>query len=220
MEQILSRELANGTLKLRIIGHLRDRGLSQTDAEKAVEIVLQDRKALKDFVMSTHSETAAAMRGQLNLYRSMLKPAVRAANISSISNNLDSLGFAKLYEHHKWFLLDVDILLLLGDSGCIFETDGARRFRIFPDAADQIKRIYLPISSTRLLIGSVNNHPPNVEIAGLNKAIARCSFDFFVASRKLDIVDRHFVNNIGKWAGMIGKKELVAILGDVLKEYK
>jgi hypothetical protein len=42
---------------------------------------------------------------------------------------------------------------VLGDTICIFEVDGSRRCKPFDDA-DQVSRVFLPVSADRALIGT------------------------------------------------------------------
>jgi hypothetical protein len=220
VNKLARRQLENGELKARLMIHLKSKGVPETEAKNALDQVMQDRDAILQTVAEAYPQLAASMRTKMELYRSVLPDGVRAAYITAISKNFDSIGFTTFYENHNWFLLDVRSLLLLGDSGCIFETDGKRRFRILPDGTDQIKRIYLPISSNRLLIGSATAYRPEVNLAEINKAVARCSFDFFVVNRQLESTECHFSKNIGLWAGVIGKSELASIIEEILKEHR
>jgi hypothetical protein len=64
------------------------------------------------------------------------------------------------------------------DTACLFETAGARRFKLLDDGDDRIQRIYLPLALDRILVGTPYKKSPKVDAVVLNKAIVRCSYDF------------------------------------------
>src|SRR4051794_37471374 len=82
------------------------------------------------------------------------------------------------------------------------------------DKDEVIRRIYLPVSSHRLLVGTPFSHPPHVSVDLVNKASARCSYEFFIASTPLS-VQSSLVRGIGHWSGLLSQTELDQVAAEL-----
>lgn len=100
--------------------------------------------------------------------------------------------------------------LVLGDTVCVFETTGTRRFKPFDDA-DDVCRVFLPISGDRALVGTPYRARPKLDPSRLNKAVVRCSYEFFVSSVKLRS-DSSLPSSIGRWSGLLTEDDMRAII--------
>lgn len=146
-------------------------------------------------------------------YDDMTPEAFRAGFIDSLSRNLPMPERTKAYSELCWHVRQSPSPIILGDSVCVFETNTERRFRPIDVETDQLLRVYLPLSSQAVLVGTRPRLQPNVDVRLLNKAVARCSNEFFLSSCELP-KDSHLVKGLGLWAGLLGDREF----GDLLKE--
>jgi hypothetical protein len=99
--------------------------------------------------------------------------------------------------------------LILGDSVCVFEVDGERPFKPWDDETTPTKRIFMPLSPNRLLIGSRGDTLPPVDAPVLNRAFSRCSLEFFVSSKRINGPD--LAESVGVWSGIATNSELNAV---------
>jgi len=143
---------------------------------------------------------------------------MRGGFIDSLSKNLSMEERIAMYAPYRWFTRDAPIPLLLADCVCIFETNGARRFRSL-DAGDgdETQRLYVPLSAETLLVGSRLPVAPEVDWHMLNKAAARCSYEFFISAREL-AAGSHLVSSLGLWSGILNGRELQAMLESVKQD--
>jgi hypothetical protein len=80
----------------------------------------------------------------------------------------------------EWRIVTVAEDLLLGDSVVFVElANGA--FKPVTEPADALARVYLPIASDRVLVGSPAGKGPDVDATRINQGAAGCSFDAFCA---------------------------------------
>jgi hypothetical protein len=123
---------------------------------------------------------------------------------------------AESYRDLRWHVLESDIPLLLGDTVIVLETSGARRFKPLDGRGDHIHRLYLPISSSRVLIGSYCRDCPRIMAQVLNQLIVRCSDEFFLSSVPLEIEDP-LIAEIGIWSGLLTDTEKQKIIRKVVQ---
>ncbi|ENJ9801344.1 DUF4238 domain-containing protein [Salmonella enterica] len=87
---------------------------------------------------------------------------------------------SNIYKNMHYRVLKTKQPLILGDSIVIFEVFWGRKFKPFYECNDDLKCIYVPLDSYSLLYATPNlEDKPNVD--DINKAIAQCSFDFFIS---------------------------------------
>jgi len=79
---------------------------------------------------------------------------------------------------HAWRAL----IGLRGDTACVFETRGKRRFKPLDDKGDDLLRVFLPLSADGVLVGTAAAACPELDVVSLNKAIVQCSDEFFVSA--------------------------------------
>ncbi|MEP7363163.1 MAG: DUF4238 domain-containing protein [Acidobacteriota bacterium] len=145
--------------------------------------------------------------------------AFKAGYVESLSRNLHAEERVEHYGRYRWYVLSSSTPLLLGDCGCVFETAGKRRFRPIDEMEEGFVAAYLPIASTRLLVGSTSKHEPMIDVKLVNRAVARCSHKFFVSSTQLP-TDSHLVKSLGAWAGVMNERELVEVMNDLKSKIK
>ena len=69
----------------------------------------------------------------------------------------------------------------------------------------------MPLAPDRLLIGTPEQAMPEVDLAAVNQAFARCSLEFFVSARRLNESEAQLTQEIGLWAGIATEGELNAV---------
>ncbi|MGA9771417.1 MAG: DUF4238 domain-containing protein [Blastocatellia bacterium] len=187
----------------------------------------------KDMVVNQGASTVAALLEQykpgiqvfvqefIEGSRDVLPRAVKEGHIKALAKGLVPEPRAEEYRLLEWFICKSGTPLILGDMGCLFETSGARRFKSINEKGDQLKNIFLPISSDRLLIGTSLSSVPEIDTNQINEILARCSREYFVcpesSSSKLDLIPL-----IGKESEIISGAEveqLVKELAEVIREY-
>ncbi|EHU02710.1 hypothetical protein ECDEC1B_5485 [Escherichia coli DEC1B] len=121
---------------------------------------------------------------------------------------------SNIYKNMHYKVLKTNQSLILGDSIVIFEVSGERKFKPFYESNDDLKCIYIPLDSYSLLYATPNpEDKPNVD--GINKAIAQCSFDFFISKFHSDEC-QIFRSEIGKNAFIVTTEYIDEILSKII----
>ncbi len=163
-------------------------------------------------------ELLVQIDAHVSMVRSVLPDAMRAGHIQSMSRNLNAERRSACYAKHNWFVLRPTSPVILGDTVCLFETTGERRFKPLNDEADTIHRIYLPLASDCFLTGTPFKSCPVIDVRLLNKAIARCSYEFFVSSHALPDQSA-LVKGLGKWSGILSEQEVQTLIDEVRRDF-
>ena len=135
--------------------------------------------------------------------------AIQEAHINALAKNPDLRERSDRYRSFNWHLFVQETPLLLGDTICVFETEPHRTLRPVDDV-DAVRRVYLPVSKDRILVGTPYQASPRLEPRSLNKAIARCSYEYFVSGVELK-QDSSLPKSIGWWSGILSPSELTTI---------
>ncbi|GEM_PF-1560435 len=134
----------------------------------------------------------------------------------SILEVLEKDSFHKKLQNMTWFLVvDNTKPLILGDVGVLGKCGDDRKLKPFL-ASTNIEEVYLPISSSHLIVGSFQEKIPEVETEIINTNIAQCSQNYFVASSRNSSLDS-YSNIIGKNSEMITKEEMNMIVSESVK---
>lgn len=121
---------------------------------------------------------------------------------------------SNIYKNMHYKVLKTNQSLILGDSIVIFEVSGERKFKPFYESNDDLKCIYIPLDSYSLLYATPNpEDKPNVD--GINKAIAQCSFDFFISKFHSDEC-QIFRSEIGKNVFIVTTEYIDEILSKII----
>lgn len=100
------------------------------------------------------------------------------------------------------------------DTACLFETTGKRRFRALDEPDDDLHGIYLLLAPDRVLVGTPYASKPKIDFHLLNRAITRCSYEFFVGSESLP-PDSALIKGLGKWSGILNDQEIKVLIDDL-----
>lgn len=105
--------------------------------------------------------------------------------------------------------------LILGDSAILFKVDGKKSYKTFTDKDDNILKILLPLTPSRLLIGKIDNHDINCD--EIINEIAKNSLEYFIAADE----NEKFLSlqkKIGNEALLLTNEELENLVSDVFAE--
>ena len=212
-KETLANMLSGPVARQKILDELALRGLSAEQAQ-SVAPLLQPLvvRTIQD-ALPEMSEYAAKF---LTESQSRIPEMVRNAHLKGLAARPDRSERAESYRAFNWYVLKAEIPLVLGDTVCVFETNGERRFKPFDDA-DEVRRVFLPLSSRRVLVGTPHKARPKLDPVQLNKAAVRCSYEVFVSSVQLRS-DSPLPLAIGKWSGVHTRDELRAICSNFGRE--
>lgn len=148
--------------------------------------------------------------------RSEIPDAMKKGHIKALAKSTIPKPRTEDYRRLRWFLCKSELPLILGDLGCLFEIAGSKRFKTINDKDDQIKNIFLPISSNRILVGTALSDIPKVDPDMINQAISKCSREYFVCSNLSPSIVG-LMSSIGDQSGILDRAELEQIIIDLTK---
>jgi hypothetical protein len=217
---LMSKELGrSGSARAGVESALLATG---TDPAELGAVINKMRKSMSAVVASLDPSIADGVKVGIEAYvaeaRSLLPAIIRKSFIDGMSRDFDLWERVEQYGRFCWHVVSADETLILGDTIVIFETGGKLRFKPFADGSDDVRVIYLPIASDRLLVGSLNRSTPGVNVESLNEAISRCSFEFFVSSRELSM-ESNLASDIGRWSGLMTRKATIRILRELERSF-
>ena len=146
--------------------------------------------------------------------RIRLPAMVKEGHIKALAKSLVPEPRVEDYRSLHWFVGKSATPLVLGDFGCMFEMDGARKFRTFNSKDGPIKNIFLPISSNRVLVGTSLPTVPMIDSSVINSATAECCRESFISSEPSPAFDG-LIPLIGEKSEIISREELQEIVGEL-----
>jgi len=115
----------------------------------------------------------------------------------------------------NWFVCETVPALILGDSGCLFEVIGKRRYKSIDDKGDDFTNIFLPVATHKLLLGTSFSTIPQINFKSINKAMARCSYEYFICAES-SADKTALISLIGDWAGILTDTEKEQLLREII----
>lgn len=192
------QEVFTHQLRVHLQAEIDKRGIVQENVFDMLVAHLRNQltEAARSIWMEKIKEPASAAR-------SVGSNAVKVGHNQALENSLaqEAASYAKL----NWHLMLISEDLLLGDTACITELSD-RKFIPVAFPGSDVQRIYLPIDARRVLVGSPSRSVTELKVSKINKAIARCSFEFFLSSRELPS-DSHLIEHLGEWSGLLSAKD-------------
>lgn len=113
---------------------------------------------------------------------SIMPTSIKEGHLKGLKKSIAPEARIKFYEQMNWFILTSISPLILGDFGCLVETDNKRRFKVIPYELEEIENILLPVSTNKMLVGTKSSEIPKVNFNEINEVIAKCSREFFISS--------------------------------------
>lgn len=209
---------------------LSDPDLLREELEKALDQypVTEQQKAiarkrapqmLPAFLNTQKDDLGGLVETYMAAIREVMPRAMKEGHIKSLAKNLIPPTRAGDYGRMRWFVRRTERPIILGDCGCLFETGGARRFTPLDDKDDDLVNIYLPISSDRVLIGTRYSTAQPMNVKVINKAIAKCSREFFVCSESS--ADKASLQlSLGAWAALFTDEQREQLIRETLRAGK
>ncbi len=180
--------------------------LTKHAAKQFVTVMRQNRSALQSFIA-----------GLRPLYLQKLRLSLEAGHIKSLLKGISPEARVECYRRLLWWVLVSESALILGDSGCLFEVQGGRRFKFIDQKDDELRNVFLPISKDRVVIGTSSCDVPHPNFNEINLATARCSKEYFVASELSPQLDG-FGGLLAQDAELMTKEELDHIANTAFAE--
>lgn len=165
-------------------------------------------------------EMVESMKGMLqyligNLPETFNKSA-KSGHIKALLNSHTPPIKVSVYEKLNFQIITTgDPKIPLGDSAVIFNVEGEREFKPFFEIDNKLLAVILPISSTKLLLGSKIGH--SVDIAKIPEAIASCSLEYFIASEESSEND-NLLKCISNNTSILSKSDMDEILMGLMVE--
>jgi len=130
----------------------------------------------------------------------------------------DSKDHARIEEYKglHWEIAEAENLIL-GDSICMFQTDGPRQFTILNDSGNSLLAVYLPISESKILIGKASSAFDTPTIPQIRRELARASTFLFIGFRDCQEL-RILSNEIGSNSCLLTREEMDASFRDAIND--
>jgi hypothetical protein len=144
-------------------------------------------------------------------YSSEIPAAAKRGHLRALRDGPAPKKRVEAYTGFKFRLVDFkDQSLILGDSAVFFRlSNGRHPFRPFTDSSMEIERVYLPLSPSRLLVGS--RKEGNELDSDLPHAAAKCAIEFVVSHMESDFL-KNVRTSIGEYAKFFDKADIDEII--------
>jgi hypothetical protein len=200
---IMQRMLSDTQLVTKIlIKAMRDLGLSPESATALLPLLLPDIPRLgSEWLGEVPQLIATLLSGAIK----ELPTGVRIGHNSALVELQDGARQAA-YRDLVWHAVTPDHPLVLGDSIVVMEIEGEQPFKALNDAGEELRSVYLPLSATKILVGTRDSAAPAIDARVVNRAIARCSYEFFVS--RCPTGDESLGHEISLWAGLLSANQV------------
>ncbi len=146
-----------------------------------------------------------------------LPTLAREGHIKTLAKNLVPEPRLEHYRLLHWYIHKSSEPVIIGDVGCLFELNGDKKFRSMGGTDDEIKNVFLPISSDRIIVGTPLTTTPEIDVTSINEAMAKCSRDFFVCSESSPEMNR-LAALLGEEAQMLTDEEMNQVITELITE--
>ena len=181
LEAMLARrlELQRSRTLADIKKELRSKGLPES---KAPQMLRHLKRALPIVARSPEvTQMAALLR---ILLPATFKEGAKLGQINALRRSIAPEIRVEVYRRLKFTVEEVtDANMILGDSAVIFLVE-TNTYKPFLDKNDVVQALFLPVSSSRVVVGSRERF--TFSSNELQHHVARCSYDFFVAAANSD----------------------------------
>lgn len=206
--EVIKQEVDKAVEKMQLPRHqrmpFRQRLLTQVRPERLVSKM--------DKQISEYSFMFSAV-GPILLQR--IPGMVKDGHIKTLAKSLIAEPRLENYRLLNWFVCECVEPLVLGDVGCLFEVAGAKKFKSLDDKEDELRAVYLPISSTKLVVGSPSRSIPRVDCTVINENSAKCSRDYFVCQSSEMLV---LLPLLGTESEVLSREEIKQLVMEVILE--
>lgn len=144
-----------------------------------------------------------------------LKNVIKQGHINGMLKHVAENSKVDIYKGLNYKVIKTDFDVILGDSIIVFEFEDCEEFKPFYDVKNTLKAIYFPIETNIFIYASKDDSEAKLKI--LNEMIAKCSKDFFIASKSSEHLTE-LQRSIGNNCDLLTDSEIQQILDDVIQE--
>lgn len=184
--------------------------LNKLKSEKPNSLVQLLLSEGSNFLDNKDSDIKKLFSDFIQTFKSQLPEAIRENHIKALAESTTPEVRANMYQGLRWFIFSSNNPFILGDTGCLFEINGSRKFKAFHDGTDKIQRVFLPIASHQILIG-YDSKISKINTNAINEAIAKSSREFFICSEYSESY-KNLLPLIGKESELIKQAEIQQIV--------
>lgn len=142
--------------------------------------------------------------------------SAKSGHIKGLLKSHTPLVKVSVYEKLNFQIISTgNMKIPLGDSGVIFNIDDEPEFKSFFGIDNKLLAVILPISSTKLLLGSNNGY--SVDINKIPKAIVSCSLEYFISSEE-SMENVNLTKYISDNTALLSQPEMEKILVNLIPE--
>lgn len=170
-----------------------------------------------NFLDNRESELKKLFLTYIHSIKEQASEVIKETHIKTLAESPNPKARVNIYKELRWFLCSSNHSLILGDTGCLFEVDGSRRFKSFDDRTDNIKHIFLPIASNKMLIGCYSELS-KINFKTINEAIVKSSREFFICSENAEYYNS-LLPLIGKESELMTQSELKQIINEKFNNF-
>lgn len=170
--------------------------------------LLKEKK--EDFANHIAPEFKVLLSGFKLLLNRKGTEILRVSHNKALAQSPIPTGYSKHFAQFDWYLDEAEQTnFILGDTAVVFKVNQNRNYVGFPDLKE-IQAVFLPISSSRIVIGCKKGGKLNWDEHEVNTAIAMCSDDCFI-SQNNTIREYELSKIIGKNSYLTSREDLIAI---------
>jgi len=186
----------------------------QNIPESLLPLVLRNGQPLLEKMLPSLLSNLPSMTEQFRaLLPDLVGSASKAGHIKALKQALAPQIKAEWYRSLNYQVLRSKTKQLpLGDSMLVFQLAGERPYKPFCEKDDPVRTIYLPLSPSQVLVGSVEVTTPDLTL--LPMAIARCSLEYFISNAN-NSENYHLQTLIGKSAHLLSKDQIETLLTEI-----
>lgn len=197
---------------------LTDRGLGEVQVRRLTSHLADQLPAVVENVLPDFYPTYLSLLDEVVRTSEITAPqSTRAAHLASLSHHISQNPRSEKYSPFTWTIMQTPKNTILGDSVCVFETNGKRRFKPLDSDDEEVRHIFFPLSPSTMLVGHRYHGPLLVDLNKINKAIASCSYEFFVSAEPHATLQA-FGQRIGTWSGLLSRGEVERLISESLLE--
>jgi hypothetical protein len=146
----------------------------------------------------------------------IVKEVVKSAHIKTLKKSIAPLERIRCYQNLQFRVLSNTLTNMpLGDSIVVFKVEGERQFKPFTEKDDLIEAVYLPLSSSLVLVGTKIGISP--DLSKLPMAIAQCSLEYFISDSQ-NVINDNLHTHIGSKAYLRSNEELDDLVTKAIDE--
>jgi hypothetical protein len=188
----------------------KELGLQAPDPKELADALEPYMDDLLTQIWPNFSRMIDALRASLPR---IMRDASKQGQLKALTTALSPPAKVDTYEKLSYRLIDTHTPLILGDSGLPFQVADKKPIRTIFSADYPLIAVLLPIGTNRLLVGNAIDYEPDLERLPLE--VARCSFDYFIASSNTER-NAHLADEIGTATELMSTEEMTAILNEVM----